>query len=187
MPVAGGQESDVEAATVLTADGLASLYDRHARALFGYCARRVGPDVAEDIVASTFLVAYERRARYDAGRADALPWLYGIATNLLRRHRRDEVRAYRALARTGVDPLLVEGEAAQRIAERADSAAAARRIAGVLLALPARQRDVLLLYAIGQLEYAEIAQALDIPLGSVQSALHRARTKLRAALQEGQP
>jgi RNA polymerase sigma-70 factor (ECF subfamily) len=55
----------------------------------------------------------------------------------------------------------------------------------VLAALPSRQRDVLLLFAIGQLEYAEIAQALNIPLGSVQSALHRARTKLRAALTEG--
>lgn len=170
---------------VLTADSLTSLYDQHARALFGYCARRVGPDVAEDIVASTFLVAYERRSRYDPARAQALPWLYGIATNLLRRHRRDEVRAYRALARSGIDPLTVDGDT-QRAVERADGAALARRIAGALLGLPARQRDVLLLFAVGQLEYAEIAQALNIPLGSVQSALHRARTKLRAALTEGE-
>jgi RNA polymerase sigma-70 factor, ECF subfamily len=169
---------------VLTADSLTSLYEQHSRALFGYCARRVGPDAAEDIVAATFLVAYERRSRFDPDRAGALPWLYGIATNLLRRHRRDELRAYRALSRTGVDPLTGDGDA-QRATERADGAAQARRIAGVLLALPARQRDVLLLFAVGQLEYAEIAQALHIPLGSVQSALHRARTKLRAALTEG--
>jgi RNA polymerase sigma-70 factor (ECF subfamily) len=169
---------------VLTGDALTMLFERHGRELFGYCARRVGPDVAEDIVASAFLVAFEQRARFDPDRAGALPWLYGIATNLLRRHRRDEARGYRALARTGIDPFTGEG-AAERAAERADGAARARRIAGVLAALPSRQRDVLLLFAIGQLEYAEIAQALNIPLGSVQSALHRARTKLRAALTEG--
>lgn len=168
----------------LTADGLSSLYERHAHTLFGYCARRVGPDTAEDIVAGTFLVAYERRSRFDPDRADALPWLFGIATNLLRRHRRDELRAYRALARTGTDPLTIDEESTQ-VAERADGAAQARRIAGVLLTLPPRQRDVLLLFAIAQLEYTEIAQALDIPLGSVRSALHRARTKLREALTEG--
>lgn len=173
---------------MITVDGLAQLYDRHAPALFSYCARRVGPDLAEDLVASTFLVAHERRDRFDPARASALPWLYGIATNLLRRHRRDELRAYRALVRTGVDPLhgvaaVVDGPA-QRTAERADDAALARRIAGVLLALPARQRDVLLLYAFGQLEYGEIAQAMGIPIGSVRSALHRARTRLRAALDD---
>jgi RNA polymerase sigma-70 factor, ECF subfamily len=168
---------------VLTGDVLTMLFERHGRELFGYCARRVGPDVAEDIVAAVFLVAFEQRKRFDPDRAGALPWLYGIATNLLRRHRRDEARAYRALARTGVDP--VAGDGTDRAAERADGAVRAQRIAGVLAALPARQRDVLLLFAIGQLEYAEIAQALNIPLGSVQSALHRARTKLRAALTEG--
>ena len=171
---------------VLTADRLSVLFEQHARALFGYCARRVGQQVAEDIVAGTFLVAYEQRARFDPDRADAVPWLYGIATNLLRRHRRDEVRWYRALARTGIDPL-TEDDNTQRAAERADGSADARRIAAVLLSLPSRQRDVLLLYAIGQLEYAEIAEALKVPLGTVRSALHRARTKLRTALAEGAP
>lgn len=170
----------------MTPDEFTTLYDRHARDLFGFCARRVGPDVAEDLVAATFLTAYERRHRYDHTRGAALPWLYGIATNLLRRHRRDELRSYRLLARTGVDPLAgvfpsVDGHA-QRTEERTDAGVRARSVAGALAALPARQREVLLLYAVGELEYGEIAEALGIPLGSVQSALHRARTKLRAAL-----
>ncbi|WP_173041785.1 RNA polymerase sigma factor [Phytohabitans flavus] len=59
------------------------------------------------------------------------------------------------------------------------------RLSAVLAKLPRRQRDVLMLYAVAELEYAEIAAALQIPLGSVQSALHRARTKVRAALAEG--
>jgi RNA polymerase sigma factor (sigma-70 family) len=173
----------------MTREDFATLYDRHAPGLFGFCARRVGPDVAEDVVANTFLTAYEYRHRYDGARGDALPWLYGIATNLLRRHRREEVRSYRLLARTGVDPLSGADAAAgheQRSDERTDARARARRIAGALSALPTRQRDVLLLYAVGELEYSEIAAALNIPLGSVQSALHRARAKLRAALTESE-
>ncbi|MFD0595876.1 RNA polymerase sigma factor [Catellatospora coxensis] len=71
---------------------------------------------------------------------------------------------------------------AERAAARADASAQTRRLAGVLAALPARQRDVLLLHAVAELGYEEIAATLGIPLGSVQSALHRARVKLRAAL-----
>ncbi len=158
-----------------TAD-LAGVFDRHARDLLRYCIRRVGEQVAE-----TFLVAHEQRERFDPARGDLLPWLYGIATNLLRRHRRTEVRALRELERR-------QGAAAEatedRVSDLVDAQRSAARVAGVLAGLPRRQRDVLLLYAVAELEYAEIAAALDIPLGSVQSALHRARAKVRAALGE---
>lgn len=167
-------------ATAADPADLAGLFDRYARELLRYCTRRVGEQVAEDVVAETFLVAYERRDRYDASRGEMLPWLYGIATNLLRRHRRVEVRALRALA---ADAEAVHDE---RAAERVDAQRTVRRLAAVLAALPRRQRDVLLLHAVAELEYAEIAAALGIPLGSVRSALHRARTKVRAALQEEQ-
>lgn len=59
---------------------------------------------ADDIVAETFLLAFRQRGSYDQTRADARPWLYGIATNLIGRHRRAEIRLYRALARTGGRP-----------------------------------------------------------------------------------
>jgi RNA polymerase sigma-70 factor (ECF subfamily) len=167
-------------AEVLTEQGIVDLYERHAPNLFQYCARRVGPDTAEDIVGATFLIAFEQRRRFDPDRAPAPAWLYGIATNLLRRHRRDEVRAYRALARTGVDPLL--DSHAQRADERADARAVTRRIAGLLAALPHRHRDVLLLNAIGEMEPIQIAAALRMPVGTVRSILHRTRAKLRAGL-----
>jgi len=168
-------------AEVLTEQGIVDLYERHAPDLFQYCARRVGPDTAQDIVGSTFLIAFEHRRRYDPAEAPAPAWLYGIATNLLRRHRRDEVRAYRALARTGVDPLEVDNHA-QRADERIDARATSRLIAGVLGALPHRHRDVLLLSAIGEMEPMEIAAALHMPVGTVRSILHRTRAKLRAGL-----
>jgi RNA polymerase sigma factor (sigma-70 family) len=160
---------------------LAGVFDRYARDLLRYCTRRVGEHAAEDVVAETFLVAYEQRDRYDASRGEVLPWLYGIATNLLRRHRRTETSALRALARAAGGSRAAEGPA-QRATERVDAERTVACLSAVLAKLPRRQRDVLMLYAVAELEYAEIAAALQIPLGSVQSSLHRARAKVRAAL-----
>ena len=80
----------------------AVVFDRHYDAIHGYASRRLGRGLADDIASETFLIAFDRRARYDLGHADAAPWLYGIASNLLARHRRAEVRRYRAVARAGV-------------------------------------------------------------------------------------
>jgi RNA polymerase sigma factor (sigma-70 family) len=143
--------------------------------------RQGGAFLAEDVVAETFLIAYERRDRLLAGPVRA--WLYGIATNLLRRHRRTEVRALRALARTGWDPHTAD--VAERAVDRADASVLSRDLAAVLARLPARQRDVLLLHAVAELDHDQIAATLDIPLGTVRSALHRARTKVRAAIRTG--
>ena len=161
----------------------ALLFDRHAVAIHRYVARRLGSSEADDLVGQTFLIAFERRHRYHESSAGALPWLYGIATNLVRRRRRDEVRQYRAYSRSdpggsvdGADILSAE------VAARVDAESASRALAGVLARLRQSERDVLLLYAWEDLSYPEIADALDIPVGTVASRLHRARRALRTAL-----
>lgn len=158
----------------------AALFDRHAVAIHRYLARRAGTGAADDLLAQTFLVAYERRGSYDRSRPDARPWLYGIAGNLLRRRWRDEVRQYQAWARTGVDP--VAADHAGRVAEAVDAQSAAAGLAGVLAALSRTDREVLLLVAWEELTYPEVAAALDIPIGTVRSRLHRARARIRAAV-----
>lgn len=162
------------------------LFERYFTQLYGYCARRVGPVQAEDVVAETFLTAFERRRRFDPRAASARPWLFGIAVNVLRVHRRAEVRGWRALAATGADPLdgvrrLADG-IADRVSERVDAAQATRALAGALAAMPQGQRNVLLLVAWGGLDYAEVAAALRLPIGTVRSRLHRARERLRRVL-----
>jgi RNA polymerase sigma-70 factor (ECF subfamily) len=159
-----------------------ALFDRHAIAVHRYLARRIGTTAADDLLAQTFLVAFERRSGYDRARPDARPWLYGIATNLLRRHHREEVRQYRAWARTGTDPV-AEGPA-DRVVDRVDAGAWSGRLAAALARLKAPDRDVLLLFAWAAFSYEEIAQALTIPMGTVRSRLHRARAAMRAALGE---
>jgi RNA polymerase sigma factor (sigma-70 family) len=174
-------DADVIARSADAPEAFAALFDRHASAIHRYLARRIGVGVADDLLGQTFLVAFERRSGYDTGRADARPWLYGIATNLLRRHQRQEVRAFRALSRAGADP----GNAgchADRVAERVDAGAVSRELAAALAGLKTPDRDVLLLHAWADLPYEEIARALDIPVGTVRSRLHRARSLVRGAL-----
>jgi RNA polymerase sigma-70 factor (ECF subfamily) len=163
----------------------AGLYDRHAGVLHRYVGRRLGDAAADDIVADTFLDAFRRRHRYDLSFHDARPWLYGIAANLIGKHSRAEVRMLRAYARTGADPVLAAPYAASQADEadsRVSSAAVRRDLAAALAALPAGERDVLLMAAWADLSYSEIAAALRIPVGTVRSRLHRARTRIRAAL-----
>jgi RNA polymerase sigma factor (sigma-70 family) len=168
------------ARSVAEPEMFARLYDRYAADLHRYVLRRLGAGLAEDVVGETFLVAFRQRDRYDTGRPQARPWLYGIAANLIGSHRRTELRAYRALARTGADP--VAESYADMIDGQVTAAASRAPLAAALRALNDGDRHVLLLVAWADFSYEEVAQALAIPLGTVRSRLNRARKKMRAAL-----
>ncbi|MBW5424323.1 sigma-70 family RNA polymerase sigma factor [Streptomyces sp. BG9H] len=159
----------------------AALFDRHADSVHRYAARRLGPEAAEDLMADTFTTAFKERHRYDLARADARPWLFGIATNLIGRHRRAEARRFKALARVPA-PVPHEESVADRAVARAGAEGMRGELAAALARLPARHRDVLLLVAWADLGYEEVAHALGVPVGTVRSRLHRARRTLREAL-----
>jgi RNA polymerase sigma factor (sigma-70 family) len=163
----------------------AILYDRYAAALHRYAGRRVGDDVADDLVAATFLAAFRGRERYDLDRSSARPWLFGILTKeLARRHRTEQARL-RALARSWTEPP-ADG-LADRVAADVTARAARGALAAALARLSADERGVLLLIAWADLSYEETAQALGIPLGTVRSRLSRARAKVRQALGDANP
>jgi RNA polymerase sigma factor (sigma-70 family) len=156
------------------------LFRRHAPHLQRYVVRRLGHDAADDIVAETFLLAFRQRGSYDQTRPDARPWLYGIATHLIGRHRRAEIRMYRALARTGADPVMEPFT--DRVDDRVSASTASRRLAAALARLSQEHRDTLLLVAWGDLSYAEAATALGVPVGTVRSRMSRSRSRLRRTL-----
>jgi RNA polymerase sigma-70 factor (ECF subfamily) len=158
------------------------LYERHAAPIHRYAVRRVGASAADDVLSDTFLVAFERRSHFDLAWADARPWLFGIATNLIRKHHREEKRELRAVMSSTID-LPVDDTAA--VGQRVDAERAVRGIGQALRKLPARDRDVLLLFAWGGLSYEEIAHATGAPIGTVRSRLNRARTTLRIATTSG--
>jgi RNA polymerase sigma factor (sigma-70 family) len=156
------------------------LYDRYAAQLYRYAHRRLGPQTAEDLVADAFTAAFSRRDRFDPGYHDARPWLFGILTKEIARHRRREVAHYRALERIGGE--VADDGLADRVSADVTARAARARLSAALTALSTGERDVLLLIAWGELAYEEVAHALDIPVGTVRSRLNRARRKIRAAL-----
>jgi RNA polymerase sigma factor (sigma-70 family) len=161
---------------------LRPLFDRHFVAIHRYLHRRVGLDLADDLASETFLVAIRSRGRYDLSQDDARPWLFGIATNLLRRHRRTERRRFGAYIRAARDGLAQPDPEMEVVEDRVDAMAAKPRLAQAMLTLTPADRDVLFLYAWADLSYGEIARAMGIPIGTVRSRLARARKLVRELL-----
>lgn len=155
----------------------ALLYDKYSRAVHRYAATRAGESVADDVMAQTFLVAFESRDSFDHAVEDARPWLFGIATNLLRRHHRTEARRLKAFSKAAGRGSYDDGS--ERVAERLDAAAATSNLAAALRKLSPADRECLLLYAWADLTYDGIAMATGVPVGTVRSRLNRARRLLR--------
>jgi RNA polymerase sigma factor (sigma-70 family) len=156
------------------------LYDRHASVIYRYTARRAGDFAADDVTSETFLVAWEQLATYDLDREDARPWLFGIATNLLRRHHRAEAKVLKAAVKAASRESV--NDDSDRIAAQVDAVVATGRIARTLKLMAAIDRETLLLYAWADLTYEGIAQAMDVPVGTVRSRLNRARRTLQTEL-----
>jgi RNA polymerase sigma factor (sigma-70 family) len=163
----------------------AAIFERYFGQIHQYLAGRVGGKIADDLAAEVFAIAFAQRARYDVARDCARPWLYGIATNLLSAHRRQEQRFYRALARAHAREVSPSEE--DLVADRVSAWAAGPALAAAVAALDAGDRDVLLLAALAGLGHQQVAQALGIPYGTVCSRLSRARRRVREALGGADP
>lgn len=174
------RESDagvIEASLVLPMR-FAEIFDRHASSVRRFVERRASVSVVDDVVAEVFRLSFERRSTFDPGFASALPWLYGIALNVLRHQQRSWTREAAAVRRLGgrgdraLDPLL-------DVAQRLDASRGAAALLDALETLRPDDRDVLLLVAWEQLAPAEIAVVLDVPATTVRTRLHRARRMVR--------
>jgi RNA polymerase sigma-70 factor (ECF subfamily) len=164
---------DREAATVV-----AAWFERYVQVIHRYAARRVGTNHARDVAAETFRIALERFGDYDASRGHERAWLYGIASNILRRHARTEARQLRVRARASAaggvpgDPL-VDSDS------RLDAIGEVTRVAARVIDLDPDDRELLVLVAWERLSSAEVAEVLGIPAGTVRSRLRRIRSQLR--------
>ena len=152
------------------------IFDRHATTVHRYLVRRVGASTADELLGETFRIAFERRSTFDASRASARPWLYGIATNLIHRHHRSEARRDRATARLDRPE---HDDPTERVVDAVAASSLLPDVLDAVRALPTGERDTLLLHVWEDLRYEEIAAALDIPVGTVRSRLNRARARLR--------
>ncbi|GIF70294.1 siderophore-interacting protein [Asanoa ishikariensis] len=159
-------------------DAFRELFDEHARSVYNHGFRLTGDwSVADDVVSLTFLEAWRLRGRVDDSTDGPLrPWLLGIATNVARNVRRAARRYDVALARLPAPRAVPDfaEEVADRQADRERIAA----VRAAMSALRGPEREVLALCVFAGLDYAEAAQALGVPVGTVRSRLSRARKRL---------
>ena len=153
------------------------LFERHGRTIYNYCFRRVGSwAVAEDLVSIVFLEAW-RRVDKQLPSGKELPWLFGIATNVVRNRRRAERRhaaALRRIPQPSPDPSFADdGD------QRVDDEELIGRALELIGRLPRREQEVFALCAWSEFSYEDAATALRIPVGTVRSRLSRARARLR--------
>lgn len=163
------------------------LYRRHSVPVFRYIASRLGRESAEDLSSETFLVAFERRSSFRPDAVSALPWLLGIATLLIRRHRREEAAGWRlsaAVGGLGGDGSVHAGhDPGHDSDDRLEASVAIAALSTAMGRLSQGDRDVLGLAAWSDLDFRGISEALGIPEGTVRSRLHRCRRILRTHLE----
>jgi RNA polymerase sigma factor (sigma-70 family) len=159
------------------ADALGLLFERYATTIYNYCFRRSADwTEAEDLSSMVFLEVWRRRDQ-ELAPGKVLPWLYGIATNLLRNRRRSARRYAAALSRLAL-PGPTPDFAADVVARIADEQQMAR-VHSYVSELSRRQQEVLALCDWSGLSYDDVAVALSIPVGTVKSTLFRAHKRLR--------
>ncbi|MDX3323297.1 MULTISPECIES: RNA polymerase sigma factor [Streptomyces] len=164
-------------------EAFAVLYEEYARAVYNHAYRLTGDwSTAEEVLSETFLAAWRTRQAIEPEGDSLRPWLLGIATNKARNANRGRGRRLAFLARR---------PAPEPVADIADATAGrvddARRLAAVQRALGGlrrQEREVLVLCVWSGLDYAEAAEALGVPVGTVRSRLSRARTRLRRLTDE---
>ncbi|MGW2281459.1 RNA polymerase sigma factor [Streptomyces sp. NPDC001770] len=164
-------------------DAFAALYEEYARAVYNHAYRLTGDwPTAEEVLSETFLAAWRTRHAVEPEGGSLRPWLFGIATNKARNATRGTRRRLAFLARR---------PAPEPVADIADATAGrvddSRRLAAVrraLVGLRRQEREVLALCVWSGMDYAEAAEALGIPVGTVRSRLSRARDRLRRLSEE---
>jgi RNA polymerase sigma factor (sigma-70 family) len=155
------------------------LYREHGEAIFRFCLRRTGDRaLADDLRSAVFYEAWRRRHDVDLVTRAALPWLYGVAVNVLRNHARSVKRRNAAFQR--LPPPGPELDFADEVPDRLYARERARAAVALVERLPAGERAVVVLCMLEGLTYRAAASALDLPVGTVRSRLSRARARMRA-------
>ena len=155
-----------------------AVFDQYHRAIHEFLARTGGRGHADEYAGDVFVTAFGVRARYDPDRGSVRAWLFGIAANVRHTRTRSTLRGRRAWNRLPREREATDG-GLEVVEEQLDYGRQLAWVAEFLQELPDIDRDVLVLYAWGELSYAEIGQALGIEVGTVRSRLSRARAHLR--------
>jgi RNA polymerase sigma-70 factor (ECF subfamily) len=171
-------DSDLLAMAGSEPEAFGELFKRHSRSVYTYLARRTGNlDLAEDLTSVVFMEAFRRRRKLQLSNASALPWLFGVANNVIRNADRSLRRYRSALGRL---PVPMNGMSSEEDAmERLRAQEALARALEAISTLTQAEQDVVLLVLWSEFTYADAATALGIPVGTVRSRLASARAKFK--------
>ena len=171
--------TDAELLTAAVEDPRAFLgiFERHFDAVHRFISPQLDASAAEDATAEVFVRALRGAHSYAPEVSDARPWLFGIATNVIRAELRDRY-AGRSVSLELVAPRATHASDEERLDEVGRLADVQKAVA----LLSHDEREPLLLFAWLDLTYEEIAIALDLPIGTVRSRIARARKRLGNAL-----
>lgn len=176
----GQEDAEILAAARARPELMGVIFDRHAVAVHRFLSWRVGVGAAEDLLGEVFVAAVDARLRVHAHESgSALPWLFGIARNVVRAHLRRRPPVPGWPADDGCDWAAVDA--------RVDAVGRRSELRAVLGALTDDERDVLLLVAWDGLSPAEAARVLGITPEASRTRLSRARRHAQSLLDAGQP
>jgi len=161
-------------------DALAELYDRHARLVFSLALRIVRDQAdAEDVVQEVFSQAWRQAARYEPRRGNVIAWLL----NLTRSRAIDRLRGRRTRPEAAGDSLVLEmPDLAPRVDETLAVSGRAATIRAAVEELSVLQRIAIELAFYEGLTHVEIAERLELPLGTVKTRIRQGLLKLRDRL-----
>jgi RNA polymerase sigma-70 factor (ECF subfamily) len=160
------------------------LYERWAERLLGYFYVRVrDPEVAADLLAETFAVAYERRHRFEDTGHPGAAWLYGIARKELAHFFRRRAVDRRALRRLGIAVPTLDEESIARIEQLADVTSQQPMLVAALERMTTAEREAVELRVVDELDYGEIAARLGCSAGSARTRVHRGLARLASLME----
>jgi RNA polymerase sigma-70 factor (ECF subfamily) len=167
----------------LTPDDISALYEQHADLILRFLMRRTfDGQVAVDLLAETFAVAYEKRRKF-RGEGEARGWLFGIAGNLLADYFRSGAAERRAVGRLGVVVPHVDDEELKRIEDLAETAELRAHVANAMRGLSEDQRAAVELRVVQERGYDEIAQQLGVSEQVARARVSRGLKALRDGME----
>lgn len=163
----------------------ADLYEAHARSVYNHALRLTGDwSTAEEVMSETFLAAWSHREQLEPEGGSLAPWLLGIATHKAYNANRGLRRRRTFLAHRPPPP--PTPDFAEEAAGRIDDSRRLAAVHAALSGLRRHEREVLALCVWSGLDYAQAAEALGVPVGTVRSRLSRARARLGRLSEEHQ-
>ncbi len=176
-------QNDIEKVLKGDSSAYSALVERHQRRLLGLLVHACGSrEQAEDLAQETFVRAYQKLRLFE-GRSSFYTWLCRVAMNLLASERRRK-RLESHGQREGFD-VVIQSSGSDSTAEHQVERDELRQcVQSAIAMLDVERRAVLLLRDFDGMDYEQIAETLQIPIGTVRSRLHRARLELKAILEK---